>query len=145
VESACRVKRFTTGWLIPLRAFESHRWCPTRLPCWNCDRSNCAVGGQVDSSWQEDNDSIATALECSYGLACSIMRHCLKFRKVCALGAQRTEGSRKTWAKCICPCNFSNGMRMKEKICLTVSVLGTNHVCIATNTNKACFNSMEIS
>jgi hypothetical protein len=29
-------------------------------------------------------DSVATAVECSYGLECSIMQDRLKFRKVCA-------------------------------------------------------------
>jgi response regulator of citrate/malate metabolism len=38
-------------------------------------------------------DSIATALGCSHGSAYNIMHDCLKFRKVCTVGAQRTEGS----------------------------------------------------
>jgi hypothetical protein len=38
------------------RTFESWRWCSTRSPSWDCDRSNCAAGGTVDSSWQVYND-----------------------------------------------------------------------------------------
>jgi hypothetical protein len=45
---------------------------------------NCAVGGRVDWSWQEDDDSVATALGCSHGLAYSIMHDSSKYRKVCA-------------------------------------------------------------
>jgi hypothetical protein len=57
VKSVRRVKRFATGREISSRTFENLRWCPTRTPCWDCDRSNCAAGGRVDSSWQEDNDT----------------------------------------------------------------------------------------
>jgi hypothetical protein len=63
--SVYHIKWFTTG----LRKFYSHRWCPTRSPCWDCDRRNCAAGGRVGLIWQEDNNSVATALVCSHGLA----------------------------------------------------------------------------
>jgi hypothetical protein len=34
-------------------------------------------------------DSVATAIECSHGLAYSIMHDCLKFQKVCARWVHR--------------------------------------------------------
>jgi hypothetical protein len=33
----------------------------------------------------------------------------------------------------VCPCNISYGMQMKENICLTGLLLGTNHGCFTTN------------
>jgi hypothetical protein len=81
---------FTVGsvWLgreILSQTFDSHRWCPTGLPSWECDRSNCAAGEKIGSSWQEgDTNGVATAIGCSHGLAYSIMHDYLKFQKVCA-------------------------------------------------------------
>jgi hypothetical protein len=37
----------------------------------------------------------------------------------------------------VCPCNISYDMQMKEKICLTGLLLGTNHGCITTNPNQS--------
>jgi hypothetical protein len=62
--------------------FVGKRLDATRSPCWDCDRSNCAVDGRVDSSWQEDNNSVATALGHSPGLSYRIMHDRLKFQKV---------------------------------------------------------------
>jgi hypothetical protein len=54
------------------------------------------------------------------------------------VGAQRTEGSKmKKWTEWICPCNISYCMQMKEKICLTGLLLGTDHECITTNPNQS--------
>jgi hypothetical protein len=92
--------------------------------------------------------SVTTALECSHGLANSKMHDCLKFWKVCVVGAQRTEGSRKKkWPECVCPCNTSCIMQL-EKICLTGLLLGPNHGCIPTNPNQSlnrCLNETETS
>jgi hypothetical protein len=52
------------------------------------------------------------------------------------VGAQRTEGSRKK-TKWVCPCSICYSMQMKEKICLTGLLLGTNHGCITTNPNQS--------
>jgi hypothetical protein len=97
VGSVCRLKRSQLGPEILSRAFESRRWCPTRMPCWYCDRSNCAAGGRVDSSWQEDNDR-----QCSNCTRVfpwfSIQRNAWSFQaseSVRTVGAQRTEGSKK--------------------------------------------------
>jgi hypothetical protein len=84
--SVCRVKRFKTGSRNSLqrRSKIADDARPGR-PVEDCDRSHCAAGGRVDSSRQEDNDSIATALQGVLTvLAYSIMHDHLKFRKMCA-------------------------------------------------------------
>jgi hypothetical protein len=43
----------------------------------------------------------------------------------------------------ICPCNVFYDMQMKEKICLTGLLLGTNHGCIATNQNQSVLQCNE--
>jgi hypothetical protein len=39
--------------------------------------------------------------------------------------------------KWVCLCNISYGMQIKEKICLTIFLLETNHGCITTNPNQS--------
>jgi hypothetical protein len=39
-----------------LKDVRKSQMMPNQSPCWDCNRSNCAVGGRVDSSWQEYND-----------------------------------------------------------------------------------------
>jgi hypothetical protein len=124
--------------------FESRRWFPTRSPCWDCDRSNCAASGRVDSNRQEDNDR-----QCSNCTRVfpwfSIQHNALSFEvsdSVRTVGAQRIEGWRKKLTEWACPCNISYDMQMKEKICLTGLLLGTKHGCITTNPNQS-FSSMQ--
>jgi hypothetical protein len=75
-------------------------------------------------------NSVATALRCSHGSAYSIMHYHLKLRKVCARWVPRELKNREK-------VNITYGMQMKEKICLTGLLLGTNHGCITTNPNKS--------
>jgi hypothetical protein len=73
------------GQEILSKMFESRRCCPTRSPCWDCNRSNCAAGGRVDSSWQEDNDWQCS--NCTRVFPWFSVQHNgdrSKFRKVCA-------------------------------------------------------------
>jgi hypothetical protein len=42
----------------------------------------------------------------------------------------------KKLTECVCPCNISYGMHMKEKIRLTELLLGMDHGCITTNPNQ---------
>jgi hypothetical protein len=53
------------------------------------------------------------------------------------VGAQRTEGSRKNALNESVLATSLKGMQMKEKICLTGLLLGSNHGCIATNPNQS--------
>jgi hypothetical protein len=59
------------------------------------------------------------------------------WESVRTVGAQGTEESRKKWTEWICPCNISYSMQMKEMICLTGLLLGTNHGCITSNPNQS--------
>jgi hypothetical protein len=71
--------------------------CLTRSPCWDCDRSNCATGERVDSSWQRDNDRQYSNCTGVYPWF-SIQHSAWSFEvseSVHMAGAQRTEGSRK--------------------------------------------------
>jgi hypothetical protein len=52
------------------------------------------------------------------------------------MGVQITEELRKNEPNGSCPCNISYSMQMKEKICLTGLLLGTNHGCITTKPNQ---------
>jgi hypothetical protein len=61
-------------------------------------------------------DSVATALVCSHGLACSIMHACLKFRKCAHGGCPENWRIEKRWTEWECSCNISCSMQMKEKI-----------------------------
>jgi hypothetical protein len=62
----------------------------------NCDRSSLQrVEEMIRADVRITIDSVATALECSHGLACSIMHERLKFRKVRTVVVERAEGSRK--------------------------------------------------
>jgi hypothetical protein len=56
IGSVCRIKPLTTGSRISSKMFGSRRWCPISWPCWDCDRNNCAAGGKVDSSWEQDSN-----------------------------------------------------------------------------------------
>jgi hypothetical protein len=78
-------------------------------------------------------DSVATALGCSYGRACSIMHDILKIRKVCARWVPRELKDREELTECVCSCNIYNGMQMKEMSCLIALLLPKNHGCITTN------------
>jgi hypothetical protein len=96
VESICCVKQFTTGSRNSLKMFGSRRWCPTRSPCWDCNRCNHAASGRLDSNWQEDKDR-----QCSNCIRVfpwfSIQHNAwLKFWKVCAQWVPR---QLKDWEK----------------------------------------------
>jgi hypothetical protein len=84
-------------------------------------------------------DSAVTALGYSHGLAYSIMHDRLTLQKVCALWVPRELKDREKWTEWVCPCNIPQGMQMKEKICLTWLLPGTNHGCITTNPNPSVF------
>jgi hypothetical protein len=86
-------------------------------------------------------DSVPNALGCCHGLAYRIMHNCL-FGKRAHSGCPENWRIEKKWTKWACLCSISCGMQMKEKICLTDSLLGTNQGC---STIKACFNAMETS
>jgi hypothetical protein len=73
VESVCRVRRFTTGSRNSLKDVRKTQMMPIWSPCWGCDRSNCAAGGRIDSSWEKDNDR-----ECS-SVASWILHRTVKF------------------------------------------------------------------
>jgi hypothetical protein len=64
-------------------------------------------------------DSVATELGCSLGLAYSIMHDRSKFQKVCP----ENRRIKKKLTECACPCNISYRMQMKEKICLSYTVI----------------------
>jgi hypothetical protein len=82
--------------------------------------------------------SVGTALGCSHGLPYAKMHDHLKFRKVYARWVPRELKDRgKKLTEWVCPCNISYGMHMKEKMCLTGLLLGTNHGCITTNPNQS--------
>jgi hypothetical protein len=106
-------------------------------------RPGCPVKITTEATvkWVEEliqSDSVATALGRSHGLLYSIMHDGLKFRNVCARWVPRELKDRKKLNKWVCLCNISYGtsMQIKEKICLTGLLLGTNHGCITTNMNK---------
>jgi hypothetical protein len=132
------VEKFSQG------RFESSRWCPTRSPCRDCDRSSCAAGGIVDSSWQEGNDRQCS--NCTKVFPWFSIQHDHSVFWECAHG-----GCPENWrieneqAECICPCNISYAMQMKEKICLTGWLLGTTHGASRPARIKACFSAMETS
>jgi hypothetical protein len=88
------IKRFTTGQEILSRMLKSHRWCITTSLCWHSDRSNCAVGGTVDLSSQENNDWQRS--NCTRVLPWFSIQHnawSLKVSEsVWTMDAQRTEG-----------------------------------------------------
>jgi hypothetical protein len=131
-ESVCPVKRFTTGLRNSLKdVWKSHdAWpgCPVEIA------TNASVQ-QVEELIQTERrimiDSVASALGFAHGLAYSIAHARLKFQK------EWTEnwGVKKKLPKWVCPCNISYGMQMKEKICLTGLLVGTNRGCITTNPN----------
>jgi hypothetical protein len=50
VGSVCRVKHFTAS----STSFKDFKKSATSSPRQDCDRSNCAAGGSVDSSWQDN-------------------------------------------------------------------------------------------
>jgi hypothetical protein len=120
------------GWEILSRSFESCRWCLTRSPCWDCNRSNCAADRRVDSSWLEDKDRQCS--NCTWVFPWFSIQHNARLIEVSEsvrmVGAQRTEGPRKNE-----PCNISYDMQMK-KICSTGLLLGTIHGCIIPNPNQ---------
>jgi hypothetical protein len=80
--------------------------------------------------------SIATALGCSHGLAYSIMHDHLKFRKMCARRVFRELRDREKINGMGLYLQISPGMQMRQKICLTGLLLGTNQGCITTNPIK---------
>jgi hypothetical protein len=59
-------------------------------------------------------DSVATALGCSHGLACSIMHDRLKFRVVWARRVPRELKHREKWIEYVCPRNISYAMQIKK-------------------------------
>jgi hypothetical protein len=68
-----------------------------RSPCSDCDRSKCAAGRRVVSSWQEDNDRQCSNCTRVF-LWFSIQHNAWLFEVLESarmVGAQRTEGSRK--------------------------------------------------
>jgi hypothetical protein len=135
IRRVLRVKRFTTDRGILLSTFEIRRWCPTRSPCWDCDRSNRTAGGRADSSWQ-DKDRQCSNCTRVFPLF-SIQHNAWSFEvseSVRTVGAQRTEGSRKKLTEWVCPCN-SYGIQMKEKICLTGLLLGKKESVLQCNEN----------
>jgi hypothetical protein len=91
-------RKSVDNWLKKFsRTFESRRWCPTTSPDWDCDRSNCATGERVDSSWQEDNDRQCS--NCTKMLLLFNKQHKARSLEILEgvrmVGAQRTEGSRR--------------------------------------------------
>jgi hypothetical protein len=84
-------------------------------------------------------DSAATVLVCSHGVAYSIMHDRLKFRKVCARPVPRElkdqEKINRTGLSLKHLLRYEYAM--KENICLTGLVLGSNHGCITTNPNQS--------
>jgi hypothetical protein len=134
VGSSCRLKQFTTGSRNSLKDVRKSQLLPTRPPCWDCDKSNCAaLEGWIRADRRITIDSVATSLGCSHGLVCSIMHDRLRFRKECPEN-WRIE---KKWTEWVCPRSISYVMQMKEKLCLTGLSRGTNHGCIATNPNQS--------
>jgi hypothetical protein len=83
-------------------------------------------------------DSVATALGCSQGLAYSKMHDHLKFRKVCARWVPRELKDREEKIKRMgLSLEHLFDMQMKEKICLTGLLLGTDRGCVTTYPNQS--------
>jgi hypothetical protein len=81
VGSVCRLKRFTTGSRNFLKDVRKSHMMPEQFTPVEIATE---ATGKGYSSWQDDNDSVTTALGCSQNLAYSTMHDRLKFRKVCA-------------------------------------------------------------
>jgi hypothetical protein len=130
VGSVCSVKRFTAG----------SRNSQGRSKVSDDARPGRPVGIVTEASVQRVEeliradkritiDRVATALGRSHGLVYNIMHDLLKFRKVCAPWVPRELKDREK-------VSITYSMQMKEKICLTGLLLGSNHECFTTNPNQ---------
>jgi hypothetical protein len=138
VGSVCRLKLFTAGSRNSLKDDQSCR-CAIRSPCWDCDRSNCAADGRVDSSWQKDNDRQCS--NCTKGFPWFSIRHnAWSFEvseKVCARWVTKELKKREKINRMAVSLQHLLPYADEWEDMLNRLLLGTNHGCITTNPNQS--------
>jgi hypothetical protein len=110
VGNVCWVKRFTAGSRNSLTdvlivADDARPGRPVEIA------TEATVQRGKSWSWQVDNDRQCSKCTRLFPWF-SIQHNAWSFEvseSVCMVGSQRTEGSRKTWKECVCPCNISYG------------------------------------